>query len=104
VANIVHRLAALLVAFVVLSAVPHRLVGRNSDDLFRGELDVVLPPANNVAHSVTSGVTTKAFSTGSTRFDGEWAFGTHQMAVLGLSQVLLAHPDRDDLPWKRATR
>jgi hypothetical protein len=93
----IRVLIALAVAFAVLATVPQRLVGRNSDALFRGDLSVVLPLADQVAHSVTSGVTTKKFSTGSKRFDGEWAFGTHQMAVLGLSQVLLAHPDRPDL-------
>jgi hypothetical protein len=95
--KLIRTLIALVVALAVLATVPQRLVGRNSDALFRGDLSVVLPLADQVAHSVTSGVTTKKFSTGSKRFDGEWAFGTHQMAVLGLSQVLLAHPDRPDL-------
>lgn len=35
-----------------------------------------------------------AFRTGSPRFDGEWALVTQQMAVLGLGQVVLAHPQR----------
>jgi hypothetical protein len=95
--KLIRTLIALVVALAVLATVPQRLVGLNSDALFLGDLSVVLPLADQVAHSVTSGVTTKKFSTGSKRFDGEWAFGTHQMAVLGLSQVLLAHPDRPDL-------
>jgi hypothetical protein len=95
--KILRTLIALIVALAVLVTVPRQLVGRNSDALFRGDLGEVLPLADQVANSVTSGVTTTAFSTGSKRFDGEWAFGTHQMAVLGLSQVLLAHPNRPDL-------
>jgi hypothetical protein len=90
--KLIRVLTALVVALAVLALVPQRLVGQNSDALFRGDRGEVLPLADHVADSINSGVTTEAFSTGSKRFDGEWAFGTHQMAVLGLSQVLLANP------------
>jgi len=49
--------------------------------------------ARSVAKSVTSGVSTASFHTGSARFDGEWAFGTYLMATLGLGQVVLSHPE-----------
>lgn len=35
----------------------------------------------------------RSFHTGSARFDGEWTFGTAQMAALGLGQVALAAPE-----------
>lgn len=34
-----------------------------------------------------------AFSTGSSRFDGEWSFGTYVMAALGHGQVAVKHPE-----------
>jgi hypothetical protein len=33
-----------------------------------------------------------AFATGSSRFDGEWSFGTYVMAALGHGQVAVKHP------------
>ncbi|MEM0981328.1 MAG: hypothetical protein AAGH78_13775 [Cyanobacteria bacterium P01_H01_bin.58] len=45
---------------------------------------------------VTQGITTDSFNTGSPRFDGEWVSGSYQMAVLGLGQFILAHPDSRD--------
>lgn len=90
-------LVALTVPILALITIPRHLVARNSAAIMRGDLPTLVPYADQVANSVTSGVTTKSFSTGSKRFDGEWAFGTHQMAVLGLTQLLLANPDRRDL-------
>ena len=100
------RVIALALALVVAAVLPRQLVGRNSATVLAGDLGSLAPLADNVAHEITSGVTTKSFSTGSARFDGEWAFGTHQMAILGLSQVLLAHSDRPDLAdrWLPAIR
>lgn len=49
--------------------------------------------ANRVADLVEDGVEPSAFRTGSRRFDFEWRFGSYQMAVAGISQVILEHPE-----------
>jgi hypothetical protein len=88
---------SLILAFGVFLAAPRQLVGRDGESLYRGDLSVLIQRADRVADAIITGVSTENFSTGSSRFDGEWAFGTHQMAVLGLSQILLANPKRTDL-------
>lgn len=50
--------------------------------------------ARGVAEHIERGPSAKDFSTGDALFDAEWAFGTHVMAVLGISQVILAQPDQ----------
>jgi hypothetical protein len=59
-----------------------------------------------VADEVASqaGAEASDFATGSERFDGEWAFATCQMTVLGLGQVVRAMPDSRDryLPAMRS--
>lgn len=74
---------SLLAAVVALAIVPRTVVARDAGAVFRNDLSVLSDRADNVAHSITSGVRMKDFSTGSDRFDGEWVLGTHQMASLG---------------------
>jgi len=75
---------------------PRWWCGRGAGALFQGRLDAQAPLAREVARWVDSGVSQQDFNTGSARFDGEWQFGTHQMAALGLAQVVLAHPETKD--------
>jgi hypothetical protein len=49
--------------------------------------------SRSVAATARSGVGAGSFHTGSPRFDGEWAFGSHLMTTLGLGQVSLLHPE-----------
>jgi hypothetical protein len=102
----VHRLCAAAIAVVVLLTVPQRLVGRSAGARHQGQLSTVEPLANQMADAVLGGIGSDDFSTGDARFDGEWAVGSDQMAVLGLVQLLLAHPDRKDLAdrWLPAIR
>lgn len=76
---------------------PRALVGRDADAVFDGELASILPRADGLAATITTGVSADDFHTGDARFDGEWALATHQMAILALAQILLAHPEREDL-------
>jgi len=87
--------AALSVSLFALGSAlgPSALVGREADDFFEDELATQTALADAVAAYVQSEVGTAAFHTGSARFDGEWAMGTHQMAILGLAQVSAAHPE-----------
>jgi hypothetical protein len=97
---------ALLVAVLVLFTVPRRLVGRDAAGLYQGDLSLLIPRGDQVAHEVLTGFDATDFDTGDARFNGEWAFGTNQMVVLGLSQIILAHPERADLRtrWLPAIR
>jgi len=49
--------------------------------------------ARGVARWVETGIGKGDFNTGSSQFDGEWLFGTYQMAGLGLAQVVRQHPE-----------
>lgn len=90
----VLRVAALLAALATVGAlVPAWWCGRGAAELFDGDRDAQLALARGVARSIEGGVSAASFSTGSARFDGEWSTVTHQMAVLGLAQVSLEHPE-----------
>ncbi|MDB4931007.1 MAG: putative hydrolase [Myxococcaceae bacterium] len=75
------------------AVVPRALVGRDADALFDGDAAAQHALARAVADDVARDPGAGAFHTGSTRFDGEWALVTSQMAALGLSQVIVAHPE-----------
>ena len=83
------RLAALVALAPIL---PRWWCGRGADDLFRDAPDAQIPLADAVAHDVGAGVSTASFHTGSDHFNGEWTLVTHQMSVLGMVQVVRAHP------------
>ena len=91
-----HAVPLLIALLTPALLVPRWWCGRQADGLYEGRAEDVIPLARSVAQWVESGVDTERFGTGSERFDGEWAFGTYQMAVLGLGQVLLEHPRLDD--------
>ncbi len=80
---------------VALAAVlPRSLLGREADALFDGDLAAQDALARAVAADVVRDTGAGSFHTGSARFDGEWSLVTSQMAALGLSQVILAHPEQ----------
>lgn len=100
-----HEFAIAAACVLALSPLlPRVLVGRDGDALFDGETSAQDALARTVADYVARDTRAGAFHTGSTRFDGEWALVTSQMAALGLSQVILAHPELRDryLPALRA--
>jgi hypothetical protein len=82
-------------AFVALGAatLPRAVVGREAGAFFDGDEAAQDGLAREVERYVKDGVQAASFHTGSARFDGEWALGTQQMTVLGLGQVILAHPE-----------
>lgn len=96
--GLLRRGLSVIVIVSIASFLPAWLCERDADALYRGEEEAQLELARAVAASIKRGVTTAQFSTGSARFDGEWALVTHQMAVLGLGQVILEHPEaREEL-------
>ena len=96
--------AALTSALVLATAgtLPRALTGRAAGPLFDGDRAPQEALAVEVAAQL--GAPT-VFHTGSARFDGEWALVTEQMAVLGLGQVILVHPELREryLPALEAT-
>jgi len=88
--RLVLRAALLLVPALF---VPALWCGRDARRLYSGDRELQLALSREVARSVASGVDPSRFHTGSSRFDGEWTVGTHQMAVLGLAQVATEHPE-----------
>ena len=93
------RLAAAVVgvvaAAVTMATVPHRWCSRGAGELYRGDPDVQAELAASVARWVEH-VDDRSFSTGSTRFDGEWVFGTYVTAALGFGQIAREHPGQRD--------
>jgi hypothetical protein len=61
------------------------------DGLFDGRLEAQLPHARAVAADVLGAAPPSASAS---HFEGEWALARRQMAVIGLSQFVLAHPEQ----------
>lgn len=97
--RLVRLRRGLVTAALVLAGaatIPRAVCGRGAEARWAGERASQGALAAEVAAQVRAGVGAASFSTGSARFDGEWALVTHQMAALGLGQVILAHPDQRD--------
>ncbi len=89
--------ALLLVAATTL-VVPRWWCGREGERWYAGDRDTVAVLARHVADTVARGVSDADFTSDSALFRGEWAFGTYQMAALGLLQTCREHPElRDEL-------
>lgn len=87
----------LIFALLVGTWAPARLVGSDAVAVYDARLDATLPRALALARAIEDGFDAGDLSTGSARYDGEWALVTHQMAILALGQVLLAHAHRADV-------
>lgn len=86
-------LLGLLLLCAGAAVVPRIVCGRQAEALYAGTGDAQDDLGREVA-AFACAPSAAAFRTGSTRFDGEWALVTQQMAVLGLGQIALAHPQR----------
>ncbi|MEL6882170.1 MAG: hypothetical protein AAFP09_16710 [Cyanobacteria bacterium J06607_10] len=62
------------------------------DALFAGDQSAQMALAAPVLQDIEQGISADIFETGSARYDGEWAVGSYQLAVLGLGQLVQAHP------------
>ena len=87
--------AAIRVALagILGATLPRACAGRDAEALFEGDPAIQTALARGVVEDLEAGVSTATFHTGSPRFDGEWTLGTYQMAALGLTQIVLAHPE-----------
>ena len=93
-----RALLALLAFVLGLATIPHRLCERDAAAYYDGDPERVSALAASVAHWTGEELAPSSFATGSTRFDGEWLFGTYMMAAMGFGQVALASDDRTTLP------
>jgi hypothetical protein len=73
--------------------VPRTVMGREADDLFDGKLAVQEGLVRAVVADIERDVDASSFHTGSSRFDGEWALCSNQMAAMGIVQVVRQHPE-----------
>lgn len=71
------------------------LADRRAEAWYQGDRTVQVALARGVAEQVMARGGDAGVSTGSDRFDGEWDLVTCQMAVIGLAQVALEHPDTE---------
>jgi hypothetical protein len=85
-----RALLALLAFVLGLGTVPHRVCERDAAAYFDGEAAQVDALAASVAGWTGDELAPSSFATGSTRFDGEWLFGTQMMAAMGFGQVALS--------------
>ena len=61
--------------------------------MFDGDRSTQESLADQVIVDINSGVDGDTFNTGSDRFNSEWKVAFYQMAALGLSQMVLQHPE-----------
>jgi hypothetical protein len=99
-----RALLALLAFVMGLGTIPHRVCERDAAAYFDGETAHVDALARSVSTWTGGELAPAAFATGSTRFDGEWLFGTYMMAAMGFGQVALASdPSKDAASAARRT-
>jgi hypothetical protein len=91
-----RALIALLSFVLGLGTIPHRMCERDAAAYFDGDTQRVDALATSVATWTGGELAPSSFATGSTRFDGEWLFGTYMMAAMGFGQVALASDASDD--------
>lgn len=76
------------------SVLPRHLAGRDGARWLAGELETQDALARFVAESVLAQKEPVFYHTGQSRFDGQSAIAIYQMTLLGLGQIVLAHPEQ----------
>ena len=85
---------ALLAMFLVaLRFLPPWWCGRGAGDWWRGDAGSQAALGRSVDRWIHQSLAPNHFLTGDETFDGEWLFGTYQMAVLGYAQLAEQHPE-----------
>lgn len=69
-------------------------MGKRADAWFDGELHAQDDLARHVARTILERKDPIFYRTGSARFDGQSAIAIYQMALLGLGQIVLEHPEK----------
>jgi hypothetical protein len=90
-----RRAPLMLVVFALVSwQVPHRWAGRQADSWFESDAQKIAALSRSIEEWVSRDITRESFRTGSKLFDGEWLFGTYQMAGVGFCQEARLFPER----------
>lgn len=84
-----HRGLAALAGIVASVLFARAWCALDARPMARGGRDAQLPFARGVARAVCDGA---RVGTGSAHFDGEWELVSYQFALLGMGQVIHAHP------------
>src|SRR5262249_26791520 len=87
-------LLAIASAITTAATLPRWLCGRAADAWFDGDVATEDPLAKYVAHEVTNPAGETFYHTKNERFDGQSAVAIEQMAILGLGQIVLEHPEK----------
>jgi hypothetical protein len=78
---------------VFIQWIPAMWCGRDAGVWWRGDAARQTELARSVGDWIGQPLGPEHFKTGDPVFDGEWLFGTYQMAVLGLGQIAMEHPE-----------
>lgn len=99
------HLLGLAVCAGVTAAVPIWWCGWDAKPWFDGDLETQKRLARGVERlALGEALSRKQFKTGSELFNGEWLFGTYQMAALGFGQMAVEHPELREEHGKRMSR
>lgn len=91
------RLLLFLASFIVaLGVFPRWLAGRQANPLFAGDFDAQVPLAQHISREILAHDGGVFYHSGQERFDGQSAVAIYQMALLGLGQTILEHPEMRD--------
>jgi hypothetical protein len=80
-------------AGLAASRVPSAVCRQGADGWFHDDPATVERLSDAVDAYVSAPLSPTDYETGDDRFDGEWWFGTYQMAAAGFAQVALTHPE-----------
>jgi hypothetical protein len=103
-AQLQRILGCVLCFAVTLPVLPRFLCGRGAHDLFHGGLAAQAGLADRVARAVVSHRGGFFYDIRNSRIGGQISIALYQMAILGLGQVVLDHPEKREayLPAIRA--
>lgn len=99
-----RKLLAMLAFVLGVATVPHRVCERDAAAWLDADPAKVDALAAQVAAWTAQDLAPSSFATGSTKFDGEWQFGTYVMAAMGFGQIAGASPARREESLARMER
>jgi hypothetical protein len=85
------RILPLVLFLVGVALVPAQVCARDAQRVYDDDTEARAALAHGVEEWVRGDLSRAAFRTGSSRFDGEWLFGTYMMAAMGFGQIGDAH-------------
>jgi hypothetical protein len=91
--QLLQALAPTLAAALTFAMVPRHLCSAVPRAFLKPNAEAPVALARSVAQHLERVPTADDFSTGAALFNAEWAYGSHVMGVLGLSQVMQQRPE-----------